>query len=105
MHESQHDYIVAEPSIMHFVTTSRWLAALRIAKRICNRGRQRNMNRSYTIFVPMPRISAVYPVGYTTDINRREISLGYAAEYTTDNCGLRHKYYIRGIKGPRISMV
>ena len=62
----------------------------------------------YTVFVPMPRICALYPVAYTTDIDRREISVVYATGYNADIRGMRHKYYIRGIQAreyPQISVV
>ena len=62
----------------------------------------------YTVFVPITRISALYPVAYTTDIDRREISVVYATGYNADIRVIRHKYYIRGIKArgyPQISVV
>ena len=65
-------------------------------------------NGYYTVFVSMPRIFALYPVAYTTDIDRREISVVYATGYNVDIRGIRHKYYIRGIGArgyPQISVV
>ena len=55
----------------------------------------------------MPRISALYPVAYATDIDR-SISVVYATGYNADIRGIRHKYYIRGIQArgyPQISVV
>ena len=52
----------------------------------------------YTIFVPMRRISALYPVAFPTDISLRSISVVYATGYNADIRGIGHKYYMRGIK-------
>ena len=44
----------------------------------------------------------------TTHINRREIFVVYATGYNADIRGIRHKYYIRGIRArgyPQISVV
>ena len=60
----------------------------------------------YTVIVPITRISALYPVVYTTDISLRSISVVYATGYNADIRVIRHKYYIRGIKArgyPQIS--
>ena len=64
--------------------------------------------KHYTVFLPMPRISALYPVAYTTDIHRRSISVVYATGYNADIRGMRHKYYICDIRArgyPQISVV
>ena len=58
-----------------------------------------------TVFVPVPRISALYPVAYSTDIDRREIFVVYAKGYNADIRGIGHKYYIRGIEARGYSQI